>query len=87
MLIFAERNPKSAIMSRINEAFDFESDTKNFKYPFGKMSQKYGKEFIELLRAMWEANGGCQTEEEFCAMNDMPKGFFEKQIKFKKSES
>lgn len=68
-------------MSGRIKAMDFESDTKNWKYPFKTMSQKYGKEFIETIKAMWEANGGCQTEEEFCAMNDVPKSFFEKQCK------
>lgn len=33
-------------MERIFEAMDFESDTKNFKCPFKKMTQRYGKEFI-----------------------------------------
>ena len=68
-------------MGRINEAFDFESDDRNFNYSFKVMSQKYGKEFIDTIKAMWEANGGCQTAEEFCAMNDVPKSFFEKQCK------
>lgn len=61
---------------------DFDSDDKNFKYDFKIMTRKYGKEFIEMCKSMWQANGGCQTEEEFCKMNaNMPKSLFEKTIK------
>ena len=67
--------------NRIIEAMDFESDTKNWKYSFKVLTSKYGKEFIETLRAMWEANGGSQTEDEFCEMNNITIGFFEKVIK------
>jgi len=68
-------------MSRIIEAIDFESDTKNWKMPFQKICRYHGKEFIEIMKAMWEVNMGVQTEEEFCEMNDIPKMFFEKTIK------
>ncbi len=68
-------------MSRITESLDFESNTKNFKFPFQTMCKKYGKEFIELLQGMWQANGDSQTEEEFCNMNDITKSFFDKKIK------
>lgn len=63
------------------DAMDMESDTKNFKYPFSEMTKRYGKQFIELLKAMWFANEGAQTEEEFCEMNDLNKAFFDKTIK------
>lgn len=69
--------------NRIIEAMDFDSDTKNWKYPFAHMCRFYGKEFIETMQAMWMANGGCQTEEEFYEMNGIPKSFFEKTIKTK----
>jgi hypothetical protein len=69
------------LSQRIIEAMDFESDTLNWKYPFKTMSKKYGREFIDVVKALWEANGGSQTEEEFCQMNDLPKGFFDKVIK------
>ncbi len=59
---------------------DFESDTRNFKYPFKVMTKKYGKDFIETVKAMWQANGGSQTKQEFCEMNDLPESFFEKVI-------
>lgn len=61
---------------------DYESDTNNFIYDFKVMSKKYGNAFIGYCKAMWIANGGVQTEEEFCKMNaDMPMGFFNKVIK------
>jgi hypothetical protein len=68
-------------MNRIIEAMDFESDTKNWKYTFKVMSKKYGKEYIETLKAMWTANGGGQTEQEFCEMNDISIQFFNKVVK------
>lgn len=68
---------------RIIEAMDFESSTKNWKYPFKKMSKHYGKDFIDTLRAMWFGNENVQTEDEFCEMNDIPKGFFMGVIKDK----
>lgn len=67
--------------NRIIEAIDFESDTQNWKFDFKHMSKRYGREFIDTVRAMWQANDGIQTEEEFCEMNGMPKGFFENVIK------
>jgi hypothetical protein len=67
--------------NRIIEAMDFESNTSNWKYSFKTMCSKYGKDFFETIKAMWEANGGGQTEEEFIIMNNIPKDFFEKHIK------
>ena len=69
--------------NRIIEAMDFESDTNNWKYPFDRMTNFYGRDFIEMLKAMWQANGDAQTEDEFCVMNGVPKSFFEKTIKGK----
>ena len=64
----------------MNEAFDFESDDNNFKYPFAIMTKKYGRAFIEYCRAMWFANE-TMTKEEFCKINaNMPIGFFENTI-------
>jgi hypothetical protein len=79
-------NTKLIVMARtdtfrINEAMDFESDTKNWKYPFERMCKFYGKDFIECIKSMWIANGDSQTEDEFCEMNDLPKKFFEKVVK------
>tara|TARA_R110000803_G_scaffold16197_5_gene44461 strand:+ start:5305 stop:5517 length:213 start_codon:yes stop_codon:yes gene_type:complete len=68
-------------MNRIIEAIDFESDTKNWKYSFKIMSKKYGREFIETLKAMCQANGGGQTEKEFCDMNEITIQFFDKVVK------
>jgi len=65
----------------IMECMNFESDTKNWNEPFKNMCKFCGKEFIEILRSMWSANNGIQTEDEFCEMNDIPKSFFEKTIK------
>ena len=73
---------KTFIMNRIIEAIDFESDTKNWKYSFKIMSKKYGREFIETLKAMWQVNGGGQTEQEFCDMNEITIQFFDKVVKY-----
>lgn len=67
--------------NRIIESLDYDSHTSNFKYPFTKMTKLYGKEFIELLQAMWLANGEGQTEEEFCLMNGIDSKFFNKVVK------
>jgi len=67
--------------NRIFEIVDFESDDKNFTMDFKKASKKIGKDFIETIQAMWATNGGAQTEEEFCEMNNIPKGFFENKVK------
>ena len=70
--------------NRILEIMDFESDENNFTVDFQVATKKYGRDFIETVKAMWEANCGIQTEEEFCKMNcNMPKPFFEKVIKNK----
>ena len=69
--------------NRIHEAIYFESDTKNWKFPFEKMSRFYGRDFIDIVRAMWSVNDGVQSEDEFCEMNGIPKNFFEKTIKGK----
>lgn len=66
---------------RINEAMDFESDIYNWKYPFDKMCKFYGKDFIVLIKVMWDINNDVQTEDEFCTMNSLPKKFFEQNIK------
>ena len=69
--------------SRIIEAIDFESDGKNWKFPFKKMTKSYGRDFIEMLKTMWGSNYDVQTEDEFCEINGIPKPFFEKTIKGK----
>lgn len=69
------------IMSRIVEAMDFESNTKNWKYTFKTMTKKYGKDFIDMMKAMWQANGDAQTEQEFCQINDLSLDFFSKVVK------
>lgn len=66
---------------RVLEALDFESDTSNWKFSFDKMTKKYGREYIEMLKAMWQANGESQTEDEFIIMNGIPQTFFEKVVK------
>ena len=68
-------------MKRIFDIIDFESDDKNFTMDFKKASKKIGKEFIEIIQVMWSVNDNVQTEEEFCEMNNIPKGFFENKIK------
>ena len=67
--------------NRFLESFDTESDVKNFKYPFGKMTKTYGGCYIFYCQELWKANDGVQTEEEFMEMNGgMPKSFFDKVI-------
>lgn len=57
-------------------------ENSNVKFPFGKMCKKFGLCFINYTKAAWEANAGCLTEEEFCAINGgIPKGFFDKKVK------
>jgi len=70
-------------VNRIFEILDFESDTKNWNSDFKIISKKYGRDFIDIISAMWAANDGVQTEEEFCEMNGLPKPFFENVIKNK----
>lgn len=61
---------------------DFESNTSNFKIPFEQITKKYGNAFITFCKAAWSANDDVMTEEEFMKMNgDMPRSFFEKNIK------
>jgi len=69
--------------NRIIEAIDFDSDVRNWKFPFDRMCKFYGKEFIDTIKSMWESNYDVQTEDEFCEMNGIPKSFFEKTIKKK----
>jgi hypothetical protein len=69
------------MINRVIEAMDFESNTKNWKFPFDRMTKFYGRDFIEMVKSMWEVNGESQTEEEFCEMNGIPTSFFEKTIK------
>ena len=72
---------KDKSKNRIIEAMDFDSDTSNWKHDFKVMSKRYGRDFIDTMKAMWSANYDVQTEDEFCKMNGIPKGFFEKVIK------
>lgn len=67
-------------MNRIIEAMDFESNEKNWKYSFKKMTKKYGKDFIDLLKIMWSMNDNIQSVTEFCEMNGVPENFFNKVI-------
>lgn len=72
----------SGYMKRFNDIFDFESNTSNFKVDFKELTSKYGSDYIPFCQAMWQANDGVMTEEEFMIMNgNMPKGFFEKVVK------
>ena len=65
-------------------SFDTESNTSNFKFEFKVMTKKYGQAYIEFCKAQWFANDNVQTEEEFMKMNgDMPRSFFEKNVKGK----
>lgn len=72
---------KFVTINRIIEAMDFESDDKNWKFPFDRMTKFYGKDFINCIKEMWNINDDVQSEDEFCMMNSIPKTFFEKTIK------
>lgn len=72
---------KTNAWNKLIDVMDNESDTSNFKVNFKVLSKKYGQAYIVFCRAMWEANDGVMTEEEFMKMNgNMPKGFFDKVI-------
>jgi len=76
------REIKKVAWDKFIETMDYDSDVNNFKYDFKYMSKNHGNAFIEYCKAMWGANEGVQTEEEFMKMNaNMPKGFFDKVIK------
>jgi hypothetical protein len=63
-------------------AMDYDSDDKNFIYDFKVMTKKYGQAYMEYCKAMWQANDGVQSEDEFMRMNgDIPVGYFNKVIK------
>jgi len=51
-----------------------------WRYDFGRMSKLYGKAFIDMIKACWQGNGGCLSEEEFIAYHGIPRGFFDKVI-------
>ena len=77
-------NIKKDAWDNFMTSFDYESDTSNFKYDFKQMTKMFGKAYIEYCKAMWEANDGVQSEEEFCKMNaNMPMVFFDKTVKGK----
>jgi len=72
---------KQAWDNFIDNAMDPDSDISNFKVPFKVLSKKYGQAYIVFCKAMWEANEGVMSENEFMAMNGgMPRGFFERVI-------
>lgn len=61
---------------------DMESDISNFKVDFKDLSKKYGQAYIVFTKAMWEANTGVMSEDEFMFVNGkMSRGFFEKVVK------
>ena len=69
--------------SRILEGIDYASDDRNFKYDFKKMTKLYGKDFIILLKAMYEANDSHLLDQEFCILNGIEQSFLDKVIKCK----
>ncbi len=73
---------KKDAWSKFLDIMDFESDDSNFKISFKDITKKYGNAYIEFCKAAWSVNDGIQTDEEFMKMNgDMPKGFFDKNIR------
>lgn len=72
---------KQAWDNFIENAMDPESDTSNFKHPFKVLTKKYGQAYIVFCKAMWEANEGVMTQDEFMVMNgEIPRVFFDKVI-------
>ena len=69
------------INNRILEAIDFESNNRNFKFDFKNMTKKYGKDFIDLLKIMWNVNDDVLDENEFCKLNGIDINFFNKVVK------
>jgi len=67
--------------NRILEAIDFESNNRNFKFDFKNMTKKYGKDFIDLLKIMWNVNDDVLDENEFCKLNGIDINFFNKVVK------
>jgi len=72
---------KTAAWEHFISHMDSESDVSNFTKDFKFMSKKCGQAYIVFCKAMWEANEGVMTEDEFMVMNgNMPRGFFDKVI-------
>ena len=72
----------SGYMKFFKDVLEFDGDGSNFKVGFKELTSKYGSDYISFCRAMWYANDGIFSEEEFMKINgNMPRGFFEKVIK------
>lgn len=72
---------KQITYKRLMEVMYFESDDSNFKVDFKVLTKKYGRDFVDYCKIVWESCKEFQTEEEFCKMNgNIPKGFFDKVI-------
>ena len=79
-----EMEIKKEAWEKFLDIMDFESETSNFKISFKDITKKYGNAYIAFCKAQWSANDDVMTEDEFMKMNgDMPRGFFEKNIKGK----
>lgn len=65
---------------RINQAMDFENNDKNWLFPFERMCKFYGKDFIEIIKVLWQVSKETMNEEQFCFINDLPMSFFQKHI-------
>lgn len=64
----------------VNEGLCYDGQS-NTRYPFQVMSKKFGRAFIDYLRAAWQANDGCLSDEEFCQLNGgIPASLFQKTV-------
>lgn len=62
----------------IREAMSDDPDCKtNFKFDFKILTKKYGKAYIEYLKAAYLAKGDL-SNKEFCRLNHCPLSFLNK---------
>ena len=65
----------------VSEALVCGDDT-NVSLEFKQLTKRYGLSYINYLKAAWQANDGCLSEEEFCQINGkVPLGFFNNKVK------
>lgn len=64
----------------VSEGLRYGGDS-NASLPFAGMSRKYGKAWVEYLKAAWSAKDGL-TEEEFAELNGgVPTTFIERNLR------